>query len=136
MSELVEIRKSVRNAIGAIESHQVADKDVHGTLTRVLSRLDGLITADQLADKRPVVVQFGNGRLVVGTGTSPVLPGAYLVIINPAVEAGHVGELVHEREKRTAFFGDEIVMAFPTFEQACRVADALCNIPLDRENQS
>lgn len=81
----------------------------------------------------PVVVQFGTGRLVVGTGTSPVLPGAHLVIINPAVEAGPVGEIAHERENRTSFFGDEIVMAFPTFEQACLVADALCNVPLDRE---
>lgn len=41
--EMADIRKSVRNAIGAIESNQVVDKDVHGTLTRVLARLDALI---------------------------------------------------------------------------------------------
>lgn len=43
-AELAAIRKSVRNAMGAIESNQVADKDVHGTLKGVLKRLDALVT--------------------------------------------------------------------------------------------
>jgi hypothetical protein len=43
-AELAAIRKSVRNAMGAIESNQVADKDVHGTLKGVLKRLDALST--------------------------------------------------------------------------------------------
>lgn len=52
-SELSEIRKSIRNAVGAIESNQVFDKDVHGTLTRVLSRLDALTAA--LSDQERAV---------------------------------------------------------------------------------
>jgi hypothetical protein len=40
---LLDIRKSVKNARGAIESNQVVDKDVHGTLTRVLSKIDAAL---------------------------------------------------------------------------------------------
>lgn len=40
--EMTEIRKSIRNAMGAIESNQVVDKDVHGTLKSVLARIDAL----------------------------------------------------------------------------------------------
>lgn len=47
-AELAAIRKSVRNAMGAIESNQVADKDVHGTLNGVLKRLDALVGAKEL----------------------------------------------------------------------------------------
>jgi hypothetical protein len=40
---LLDIRTSVKNASGAIESNQVVDKDVHGTLTRVLSKIDAAL---------------------------------------------------------------------------------------------
>lgn len=50
-AELAEIRKSIRNAMGAIESNQVVDKDVHGTLKGVLKRIDAL------SHPRPVVVK-------------------------------------------------------------------------------
>ncbi len=47
IAELDAIRKSVRNAMGAIESNQVADKDVHGTLDGVLKRLGALVNAKE-----------------------------------------------------------------------------------------
>jgi DNA-binding XRE family transcriptional regulator len=37
------IRQSVKNARGAIESNQVVDKDVHGTLTRVIAQIDAAL---------------------------------------------------------------------------------------------
>jgi hypothetical protein len=46
-AELAAIRKSIRNAMGAIESNQIADKDVHGTLKRALERLDALVGAKE-----------------------------------------------------------------------------------------
>ncbi len=46
-AELAAIRNSVRNAMGAIESNQVVDKDVHGTLNGVLKRLDALVGAKE-----------------------------------------------------------------------------------------
>jgi hypothetical protein len=46
-AELAAIRKSIRDAMGAIESNHVADKDVHGTLNGVLKRLDALVGAKE-----------------------------------------------------------------------------------------
>ena len=40
--EVASIRQYVKNARGAIESGQVTDKDVHGTLTKVIAMLDAL----------------------------------------------------------------------------------------------
>lgn len=67
---------------------------------------------------QPVVLSFGKGELIVGTATSPAAPDAHLVIIHPAVQPGPVGEIT-----------DEVVLAFGSFEQACCVADALCQTP-------
>jgi len=38
--DLIRLRNSIRNARGAIESNQVVDKDVHGTLSRALDQLE------------------------------------------------------------------------------------------------
>ncbi|HEX5935892.1 MAG TPA: hypothetical protein VFY63_17160 [Pseudorhizobium sp.] len=37
------IRQSVKNARGAVESNQVVDKDVRGTLTGVIAKIDGAL---------------------------------------------------------------------------------------------
>lgn len=79
---------------------------------------------------QPIALVFGTGRLVVSAATSSAMPDAHLVIINPAVKTGPVGEHAHEREARSTFHGDEIVLAFPTSEQADRVANALCNVSI------
>jgi hypothetical protein len=42
---LSSVRQSVKNARGAIESNQVVDKDVHGTLTRVIAAIDAVLSA-------------------------------------------------------------------------------------------
>ncbi|WP_018900372.1 hypothetical protein [Rhizobium sp. 2MFCol3.1] len=42
---LSSVRNSVKNARGAIESNQVVDKDVHGTLTRVITTIDAALTS-------------------------------------------------------------------------------------------
>lgn len=75
----------------------------------------------------PLVLEFGNGKLVVGTvriGSHP----QHFVAINPAVQPGPVGEITHKREQRDTIIGDEVLMSFPTFEQASRVMDAICNV--------
>lgn len=41
---LTTVRKRTRNARGAIESNQVVDKDVHGSLTWVLATIDAALT--------------------------------------------------------------------------------------------
>lgn len=40
---LKDVRGSIKNARGAVESNQVADKDVHGTLCRAISKIDAAL---------------------------------------------------------------------------------------------
>jgi hypothetical protein len=45
-------RASIRNARGAVESNQVSDKDVHGTLTRAMQQIDAALSKQEGANAR------------------------------------------------------------------------------------
>jgi hypothetical protein len=63
---LSSIRQSVKNARGAIESNQVVDKDVHGTLTRVIAAIDAALTSPA-----PTHIVMGGKFGIASTGTEP-----------------------------------------------------------------
>jgi hypothetical protein len=50
MTEIATIRQYIKNARSAIESGQVTDKDVHGTLTKVIAMLDALDSTPAVDD--------------------------------------------------------------------------------------
>lgn len=102
----------------------IEDKDAEFVLGAVRAAL----TAAE-----PMHIEFGEGKQVVGTVTIDNYPDRHFVAINPAVKPGTVGEKTHERENRETIIGDEVLMSFPTFEQASRVMDAICNVAVDAD---
>lgn len=75
-----------------------------------------------LADKPTLA--FGTGALVIDTGR---YAGAPAVFVWPAKAQGEVGARAADVEYPPT--SGEVVLTFPTDEQARRVADALCNFP-------
>lgn len=68
---------------------------------------------------------FGSGNLVIGTGTYNGVPA---VFITPAKYPGEVGASAkRENLVNGELIHGEVVLTFPTVEQAKRVDDALCN---------
>src|SRR6218665_1687488 len=89
---VVEIRKRVKNARGAIESDQVVDKDVHGSLTKILTMLDDLAllmpsdaTTAHLVDRSTVLYQADRSpaatklAFAIRTGAVDNFDAAYLI---------------------------------------------------------
>ncbi len=80
----------------------------------------------QLAERERlpgVGVRFGDGRLVVVTGT---LDGEPCVFIDPAENPGEVGQSA-DREKKIKGTENSLCLLFPAEDQAKLVADALVN---------
>lgn len=71
-------------------------------------------------------VSFGEGKLIVGRGK---IDGKASVHIEPAPHAGTVGDNVPDNlaPPRDYLVPYEVVLVFPTEEQAARVAAALVN---------
>lgn len=57
-----EIQKSIRNARGAIESNQVVDKDVHGTLTAVISKIEVAVNPPPATRAEPTLKSGQEGK--------------------------------------------------------------------------
>jgi hypothetical protein len=71
-AEIATIRRYVKAARGAIESGQVVDKDVHGTLTKVIEMLDALAATPAVDDMDYVSPPGKNPRALYVSATPAV----------------------------------------------------------------
>jgi hypothetical protein len=71
------------------------------------------------------LLEFGEGKFVIDTGTYVEKPA---VFISVALTPGEVGSSAkREGHPLDRLLPDDIVLTFPTDEQAKAVSDALCN---------
>lgn len=86
-----------------------------------------------MSDVGNKILHFGKGRLVVDTGTYASTPS---VFVAAATRAGVVGQSAAiEGHPRDTLQPGEVVLTFPTDQQALRVADALVSA-MDQEEDA
>lgn len=120
---LHEIHHDLSGSNNTEHYHALLDGSASKLCDEIVERFFSAAPPSPAADER--VLAFGKGDKVVKTGRYGGVPA---VFIAHAKWPGEIGaDASRERQPNDALLPGEIVLTFPTDEQAAFVADALCN---------